>query len=263
MLLVKGSPFANVAASSVATCSMPLGMSYNVIMLALGGTFTTTHLSDIKVRMNGKVIWNDTSLRNNTINVYKGIATSTAFVEVDFTERFLKRIEDQYLGNLNTARGVSSLTMECTIGAATNPTLTPYYELNGPAPLGVIAKRLLFTAAFSAAGKFPFKIIDIANRGALIKRVHFAHTGNVTSVEVKKNGVVIFDDIPTAQNTRHLLTYSKTAQSNVYTYDPIVDNNGSNMVVTSDATALDFNVTVSASDTVTAVVEVVDVLGNM
>lgn len=262
-MLIAGLPFSNVVATGVATSSLPLGMSYNAIVLQLGGTFTTTHLTDIKVRLNGKVVWNDTALRNNLINVYRGMPTSTAFTEIDFTEPKLKLIQDQYLGNINTALGVSSLALECTITGATNPTLTPFYELNGPAKLGVIAKRILFTAAFSAAGKFPFKIIDAANAGALVKRVHFSHTGNMTSLEVKKNGTVIFDNIATAVNTRSQARFGKTAQSNLYAYDPIVDDNGSNMLVTADARNLEFNPTFSASDNVVAVAEVIDVLGNM
>lgn len=263
LLLVAGLPFSNVVATGVATTSLPLGMSYNCIQLALGGTFTTTHITDIKVRMNGKAVWQDTALRNNLINVYRGMPTSTAFVEVDFTEPKSKTMQGQYLGNYNTAQGVSSLTMEVTISGATNPTLTPYYELNGPAKLGVIAKHILFTAAFSAAGKFPFKIIDAANAGALVKRVHFAHTGNMTALEVKKNQTVIFDNIPTAQNTRTCARFGKTTQSNIYPYDCIVDDNDSNMLITQDARDLQFNPTFSASDNVTAVTEVIDILGNM
>lgn len=263
-MLIAGLPFSNVVATGVATSSLPLGMSYNAIVLQLGGTFTTTHLTDIKVRLNGKVVWNDTALRNNLINVYRGMPTSTAFVEIDFTEPKLKMIQDQYLGNINTAAGVSSLALECTITGATNPTLTPFYELNGPAKLGVIAKRILFTAAFSAAGKFPFKIIDAANAGALVKRVHFAHAGGfMTNLEVKKNGTVIFDNIATAVATRNAARFGKTFQSNIFSYDPIVDDNGSNMLITADARNLEFNPTFSAADNVVAVAEVIDVLGNM
>jgi hypothetical protein len=263
MLLVKGLPFSNVAASSVATASLPLGMSYNRVILQLGGTFTRSHLSQILTKLNGKAIHTNTGTRLQLINDYRGIGSTSTFVVVDFTEPKFKRLEDQYLGNINTAQGVTSLTMEVTIGAATNPTLTPYYELNGPAALGVIAKQILFVQAFAASGKQAMKLIDAANAGALVKRIHFNHGGNLTSVEVKKNGIVIYDDIPTAVATHHALDYGHTMQSNLFTYDPTVDNNGANMLVTKDARSLETNLTTSSSDTVTAVVEVVDVLGNM
>jgi hypothetical protein len=264
MLLIKNLPFNNVVANGVASVSLPVGMSYNRIILALGGTaLTKAMITDIKLKMNGKVIWQNTGSRIDLINTYRGRGVNAAFLVLDFTEPDAKTMAEQFIGNLNTAQGVSSLTLEVTIAGATAPTLDSYSELGPPAALAAINKQILFTSAFGAAGKFPFKLIDIANRGAIVKRVHFAHGGNMTALEVKKNGVVIFDNILTAVNTFNQLDYKKVAQTNLYTYDPCLDNNYSNAVRTQDATSLEFNPTFSASDNVTAVLEVVDLLGNM
>lgn len=264
MLLIKNLPFANVVASGVASVSLPIGMSYNRIILALGGTaFTKAMITDIKAKLNGKVVYQNTGSRLDLINTYRKRAVSAAYLVLDFTEPDAKDMAEEFIGNLNTAQGVSSLTLEVTISGATAPTLDSYSELGPPAALAAIAKQLLFTTSFGGAGKFPMKLIDIANRGAIIKRVHFAHLGNVTALEVKKNGVVIFDNIPTAVNTFYQADYSKVAQANLYTYDPCLDNNYSNAIRTQDATSLEFNLTVSAADTVTAVLEAVDLLGNM
>lgn len=264
MLLIKNLPFANVAASGVASVSLPIGMSYNRIILALGGgSFTKAMITDIKVKMNGKVIFQNTGSRLDLINTYRKRAVSAAFLVLDFTEPDAKDMGEQYIGNLNTAQGVSSLTMEVTIAGATTPTLDSYSDMGAPAALAAVAKQILFTASFGAAGKFPMKLIDVANRGAIIKRVHFAHGGNVTALEVKKNGVVIFDNILTAVNTFNQLDMNKVAQANLYTFDPCLDNNYSNAIRTADATSLEFNLTTSAADTATAVLEAIDLLGNM
>lgn len=264
MLLIKNLPFSNVAASGVASVSLPIGMSYNRILLVLGGTsFTKAMITDIKVKLNGKVVFQNTGTRLNLINTYRKRAVDAAYLVVDFTEPDAKTMAEQMIGNINTAQGVSSLTMEITIAGATAPTLDSYSELGAPAALGAITKQILFTTSFGGAGKFPMKLIDIANRGAIIKRVYFNHGGNVTALEVKKNGVVIFDNIPTAVNTFNQLDYNKVAQSNLYTFDPCLDNNYGNALRTADATSLEFNLTVSGSDTVTAVLEAVDLLGNM
>lgn len=127
----------------------------------------------------------------------------------------------------------------------------------------MIAKQLLFTSSYGGAGKFALKLIDVANRGAIIKRVHFAHGGNLTALEVKKNGIVIHDNILTAVNTFWQGKYQKVAQTNLYTYDPCADNNYANAVKTMDMVSLEFNPTFSAADTVTAVLETLDTLGNM
>lgn len=263
MLLIKNLPFTNVVANGVATVSLPVGMSYNRIFLQLGGTFTKAMITDIKVRLNGKVIFQNTGSRLDLVNTYRKRGVSASFLVIDFVEPDAKDMSEQYVGNLNTAQGVSSLTLEVTIAGATSPTLDSWAEVGPPAPLGVIAKQLLFTTSFGGSGKFPFKIIDVANRGAIVKRVHFAHGGNVTALEVKKNGVVIHDNVTTAVNTFYQLDYNKTAQTNLYTYDPCLDNNYTNAIKTQDMVSLEFNLTTSAADTVTAVVEVLDLLGNM
>lgn len=264
MLLIKNLPFTNVAASGVASVSLPIGMSYNRIILVLGGTsFTKAMITDIKVRLNGKIILQQTGTRLDSINLYRKRGSSATSLVIDFVEPDAKVMSEQYIGNINTAQGVSSFTIEVTIAGATAPTLDSYSELAPPAPLGVVAKQIPFTTSFGGSGKFPFKLIDVANRGAIIKRVHFLHGGNVQAVEVKKNGIVIHDNIPTAVNTFYQLDYNKAAQSNMYSYDPCLDNNYTNAIKTNDATSIEFNLTTGAADTVTAVLEVLDLLGNM
>lgn len=264
MLLVKNLPFANVAASGVASVSLPVGMSYNRIILQLGGgSFTKSMITNIKVRLNGKVIVENSGARLDLMNQYRGIAASASFLTLDFTEPRAKDMAEEYLGNINTAQGVSSLTIEVTIAGATTPTLDSWSELGPPAAIGIIAKQIPFTFSFGGAGKFPLKLIDVANKGAIVKRTHLAHGGNLTQLEVKKNGIVIFDNIPTAVNAFYQGEYQKTAQTNLYTFDPCLDNNYSNAIKTADMVSLEFNPTFSAADTVTAVIEVLDVLGNM
>lgn len=264
MLLVKNTPFTNVVASGVATVSLPIGMSYNKIILALGGTtFTKAMITDIKVRVNGKVIFQNTGSRLDLINQYRGLTANAGYLTIDFSEPRAKLMSEQYLGNLNTAQGVSSLTVEVTIAGATAPTLDSWAELGPPQPLGVIAKQIPFTSSFGGAGKFAFKLIDLANRGAVVKRVHFAHGGNLTALEVKKNGIVIHDNVPAAVNSFWQTEYQRVPQTNLYTYDPCADLNFTNAIKTADMVSMEFNPTFSAADTVTAVLETLDLLGNM
>lgn len=63
MLFVKNLPFTNVVANGIATVSLPVGMSYNRIILALGGTFTKAMITNVKVRLNGKVVFENTGSR--------------------------------------------------------------------------------------------------------------------------------------------------------------------------------------------------------
>jgi hypothetical protein len=264
MLLVKNLPFTNVTASGLATASLPIGMSYNKIILALGGTtFTKSMITLIRVRLNGKVILETTGPRLDAQNQYRGLTANAGFLTIDFSEPRAKTMAAQYLGNINTSKGVSALTVEVTIAGATAPTLDSYSELAPPAPLGIIAKQIPFNFTFASAGKLPAKLIDISNRGGVIKRVTFNHGGNLSQLEVKKNGIVIFDNVPTAVQTFYLGEYQKTLQTNAYVFDPCADNNYTNAITTQDMVSMEFNPTFSAADTVTAVLEILDVLGNM
>ena len=264
MLLVKNVPFSNVVGNGTATVNLPVGMSYNEIILALGGTtFTKAMLTGIRVKVNGKIIYNQIGSRLDSMNQYRGLTASAGFLTIDFTEPKAKTMVEQYLGNINTASGVSSVTVEVDIAGATAPTLDSWAELGPPAKLGVLAKQIPFSQSFSSSGKLPMKLIDITNRGALIKRVHFAHGGNLSAMEVKKNGIVIWDNVPTAACSFWQGEYGKAAQANIYTYDPCADNNYANAVKTADATSMEFNPTFSAADSVTAVMEVLDILSNM
>lgn len=264
MLLVKNLPFTNVVASGLATVSLPIGMSYNKIILVLGGTtFTKSMITTLKVRLNGKVILETTGPRLDAQNQYRGLTPQANFLTIDFTEPRAKTMASQYIGNINTAAGVSSLTVEVTIAGATAPTLDSYSELGPPANLGIIAKQIPFNFTFAASGKFPAKLIDVSNKGGVVKRVTFNHGGNVTAVEVKKNGIVIWDNVLTAVASFWAGEYQKAFQTNAYVWDPCADNNYTNAVTTQDMVSMEFNPTLSAADSVTAVLEILDVLGNM
>lgn len=262
MILQKMLPFFNVVANGVATLSVPLGMTVERIVMVLGGTaFTKAMMTDIKLKLNGKVFYQTTGSRLDSINKYKGIFDAAGFLTLDFTEIFARDEVGQSVGAIGTADGVNSFTIEVTIAGATAPTLESYAQLSGPKKLGVISKMLHYPATFSAGGKFPIVLPYGQNGGSLIKRVHFFHN-NMTGLEVKKNGLVIHESTK-AINEFIQQENKKVPQAGVYTYDAIVDNNQSGMLVTVDARSMEWNVTLSAADTVNVYVEYLDTLNNL
>jgi len=261
MNIVENLAFFNVAANSVATLQLPLGMTYERIIFLLGGTFAKSDITDIKVKVNGKVIVQTDATKLNTMNVYRGLATDSTHFVLDFSELKARDEVGQSLGALGTAEGVSSFTIEMTIGGATSPTLASWSVLSGPKKLGVVSKLLSYSATFGAAGKYPFQLPYGANGGSIIKRVHFFHT-NMTDLEVKKNGLVIHDTTD-AINKYQQTENGKTTASGLYTCDFVVDNNQSGMLVTADARSMEWNLTLSNADTVIAQVEYLDLLGNL
>jgi hypothetical protein len=262
MITQKNLPFFNVVASGVATLQLPLGMTYERIIFKLGGTaLTKAMITDIKVKLNGKLIVQTDGTKLNAMNVYRGLVTDATHLVLDFSELFARDEVGQSIGSVATAEGVSSFTIEATITGATAPTLESWSVLSGPRKLGVLAKTLSYAATFGSAGKFNFQLPYGASGGSIIKRVHFFHT-NMTDLEVKKNGLVIHDT--TDAINKYIQTENgKVTASGLYVADFIVDNNQSGMLVTADARSMEWNLTLSASDTVIAQVEYIDLIGNL
>jgi len=251
MITIKNLPFFNVVASGVASLELPLGMTYNRIILELGGTtFTKAMITRIVAKINGKNFYDITGSRLDSINLYKGLAADAKYLTIDFNEPRAKTVGGMGGGAIGTAGGtVSSFTLEVTIAGATAPTLASYSMVSEPQPLGLIMGLVHHPVTFSAGGKFPIVLPHGPRAGHLIKRVHFFHT-NMTILEVKKNGLVIFDEMAIAINEFIQEEYKQAPQAGLYVYDPIVTRDVKRVLATANAASLQFNVTVSAADTV-------------
>lgn len=271
MLLTKLLSFANVAPNSVASVSLPLGPTYERFTLVLGGTsFTKAMVLNIKLRLNGKVVVDIDGPTLDKLNSYTGLAADPALLTLDFTEIYARDQVGQSYGAIATSYGVQTATLEVQIGAATAPTLDCFVATSAPRqplldqagqPILIIEKLLPYTATFNAGGKFNLPV-PFGAQGSVIKRAYFSHTGNMSALEVKKNGVVIFE-APKAVNEFIQKENKKTPQANLFVWDTIVDWNMDQMVKTTDANAFEMNVTLTAADTVKYWVEYIDPLRNL
>jgi len=98
--------------------------------------------------------------------------------------------------------------------------------------------------------------------GAIIKRLHVAHGGNMIGAVVKQDGLVIHESV-TAENNYDLLSLGQTPQNNIYTIDFVADRAVVKALDTRSARMLEWMFTFSAADTGTVLVEYLDVLGNL
>lgn len=271
-------PFQNVAASQTATLDLKpiiIGKVLDRVVLVLGGTsFLKTHISDIRIKANGKIIWQDTGDRTDKRNQYRGLTASAAFLTIDLSEIRAKDMLDQKLGSmdLSKAAGIDSLTMEVDIGAATAPTLAAYAECSWQntqvaQAADLIGKVLTFpTPVTASATKFPLSIPYGEQGGSLIKRIHLVPGANVTinGFEVRKNGVTIHDST-LALNNFLLGEYQRVPQTGWYHFDPIADGNFlGNILNAAEAESMEYyaDITVTAASTITTVVEMLDLLRN-
>ncbi len=260
-------PFSNVVATGMATCDLRslMGNTINRIVLQLGGTtFTKAMITGIRLKANGKVVFDDTGSRVDSRMQYRGITANAGFLTIDFSEIRAKSIQGQALGSIDTTFGLGALNLEVDISGATAPTLAAYADIDlpqiGQVERGLIGKVMNFTFYFGAAGKFPVNIPYGRQGGSLIKRIHL-FGATVTDIEVKKNGLTIMEG-PLAVFQFCQNEFQRVPQANVFTLDFVDDGNMSNVVNAADAQTMEYYATVNGAGNVIVVAELLDPLGN-
>lgn len=262
MIFQKNLPFFNVVADGKASLELPIGMTYHRIVLGLGGTtFTKAMITRVVCKLNGKIFYDITGDHLDKLNKYRGLADDAGFLTIDFTEPFAKTLGGMNAGRIGTAKNVNSFTVEIDIAGATAPTLESWSQISGPTEETRINGIIPHPATFSAGGKFPITLPHGREAAFMIQRVHFFHA-NMTALEVKKNGLIIFEEMSSAINEFIQKEHGKVPQAGLYVYDPCVNNDLSHVVNTENAQSLSFNTSVSAADTINLYSEVVGELAN-
>jgi len=264
--------FSNVVAAGVATLRVPsYDLTLNRIVLSLGGTaFTKAMITDIKIKVGSRTVYNASGSDIDGINKYKGMFDTAGFLTLDFMERDQPDVTVRELGgySLPFLRTLGDLTLEVTIAGATAPTLSAVGFFNAPQQNPLLMKLIKFQSPSAVAGRFP---INLNFSGALVKRLHLLYTGtdwtasangNLNRVEVKKNGLVIWDmtDLEARFNQQE---FRKVPQSRRYVVDFINDNNYASHLNTKDARSLEVNTYLTATDAPVVLAEVLDVPNNL
>ena len=284
-MLLKLTPFLNVVANQTATLdllALTAGRVIDRVVLMLGGTFTKAQMNDIRVKANGKIIWQDSGDRNDKRMQYRGQTAAATYMAIDFSEIRAKDLLDQKLGCIDTttSSGISTLTIEVDIGAATSPTLAAWAECSwqstqvetqGNSQYGgkdLIGKVLNFPHQVNAtAAKYPITIPYGRQGGSLIKRIHLVPPAagiTINGFEVRKNGVTIFDSTIGVNNFINP-EYQRVPQSGWLHADFINDGNlYGNILNAAEAQTMEYyaDVTVTTPGTVQVVVEMLDILAN-
>lgn len=266
---IKLQPANNVVGTGLATLDLAnlLGTSVERITLQLGGSFSKAMIVGIQLKANGKVIYDTAGSRIDVRNQYRGIAANAQFLTLDFSEIFSKTELGQNLGAIDTTLGINSLKLEINIAGATNPTIQGWAECNRPqadaaqAPTrNLIAKVHGATISIGGAGTFSLPVPHFlpTDGGSIFKRVAI-FSANMTGVVIKKNGIVIEEEVKALNDFRQT-EYGKKSQTGVYFVDFIQDNNQSGMLNTRDAQTMEFLATFSAAETITVESELLEPL---
>ncbi|WP_302172872.1 major capsid protein P2 [uncultured Hydrogenophaga sp.] len=267
-----GLPFSNVVPTGPATNQVTPGRTLEVLRLRLGGTtLTKAMIPSLKLKANGKVIIEGSGAQLDAINAYRGEATNAAFLDVQFADYVMLSELDRMVGAFDTSLGIGNITTEVNIAGATAPTLTPILvesaqqkdKTGVAAPFApLISKILSYPFSVATGGKLPVNLPFGAQSGSVIKRMHFFHTGTMTGIEVKEDGLVVHESV-TAENTFDQQKAGRVPQANCYTVDFVLDGNIKKALDTRTARSLEVLPTFSAAGSGTVLVEYLDPLGNL
>ncbi len=271
-LIRYGLPFSNVVATGTATNQITPGRTLENFKLKLGGTsLTKAMLTAIKVKANGKVIIEGTGAELEKLNAYRGETTNAAYLDIPFADYCLNNEFDRMVSAFDTSLGIANITTEVTVTGATAPTLTPIVvesaaqksrggEYQPFAPL--VAKVLKYPYNIASGGRLPITVPFGPQNGAIIKRLHVLHGGNMTGATVKQDGLVIHESLK-AENEQEQVRMGRVPQANMYTLDFVVDGDIRKALDTRDAKSLEWLFDFSAADTGSVIVEYIDLLGNL
>lgn len=268
----KAYSFVNVVASGDASNEITPGKTINNLQLVMGGTaFTKAMLTMFKLKANAKTIFEGSGTQIDKINTYRGLTANAAYLDVAFEDLTGLDIADRQVGALDTTIGIANLTTEVTIAGATAPTLKGILYEQAPqraqdgsiSPLaGLIAKQLRYPFSVASGGQLPLNFPFGQKNGAIIKRVHVFHTGNMTGATVKEDSVVIHESLK-ADNEYEQIRKKRTPQANMYTIDFVLDGDMRKAFDTTRSSSVEWLFDFSAADNGHVVIEYIDRLGNL
>lgn len=282
-IALKIPPFNPVALGVRSSVQIPrydLTLSRIVLKFIGANAITKTTITEIVVKVGARVVFGPISgLELDKINNYRGLASQADSLVIDFTERDGLSIIAKEIGGIDIpALGGEDVFVEVVNNAgAGTPALyaigyftSLQFDPRAPAPEGQLIKKVLAYQIPTSGGTAITWTPQF--RGAAVQRIHFSYTGtdwtalvngNLNQVEVKKNGVAIHDRIDCRDVRQYQLDMRKVPQSKFYTVDFVADNIHSAAMATADARSLEFNLALTAGDTVRAIVELIDVPGNL
>ncbi|MDR2366404.1 MAG: major capsid protein P2 [Zoogloeaceae bacterium] len=285
-LIRNGLPFSNVVDNGVATNIVTPGRTIETLRLKLtagkiadpenqgeyiSGTFGKESIELVKIKANGKVIFEASGVQLDKLAKYRGQTTDAGFLDIDFIDESMLSRLDREVTSFDTSVGIANLTTEVYIKGASAPILKPILvesaqqkQSNGSyQPWAyMLAKLLRYPFSIATGGQLPVTVPFGAQHGAVIKRLHVFHTGKMTDAVVKQDGLVIFE-ASKDENEFFQKKAGRVPQENVFTIDFVADGSIQEALNTKDARMLEWLFTFSNADNGFVIVEYVDTLGNL
>jgi len=267
-----GLPFSNVVNNGTATANVTPGRTLEKVSLKLGGAdFTKAMITRLGMKANGKAVIDTTGPIIDALNAYRGRAQDAAFLDIHFADYGLNNEFDRMVSAFDTSIGIANLTFEVKIEGADAPTLVMKLVESGAqkdksgasAPFALLLGKVLsYPFSIANGGRLPFQLPFGNQNGAIIKRVHVVHSGQMTGATVKLDGLTVMENVK-AENEYQQKQHGRVPQANTYTLDFVADGAITKAFDTRDAKSLEWLFDFAGADNGTVIVEYLDALGNL
>lgn len=229
----------NVGPNQRATVRLPLGVTYNKLVIFTEGNITAAMLSNIVLKLNGseRMRWK-TQAQLQARNSYNGGNSSTTALELDFVERNAKDEAAQTLGAIAATNeaGIQDAVLEFDIGNYTNSTASVVKvvaEVDQPSRNRLIVRNRMIQKVLAGATEEQI-IIPSGKNGELVKRIYIYGTlAQIDNVRVRREGADEFEALTVAQNEYFQKTYGKLPQAGLMVIDFTEHNLQGHMLNTS------------------------------
>lgn len=262
-MLVRMPSLANVAPGGTATLNLPIGRTYEKLVLEYGGA-TLAQMKNIRLLVDGKPIQeyrDGEELR--AVNRYYERHDADGFLTLWFVRPEMQRLEHQQVTALGTGDSagngrVQTLQLEVDIDdAAASPTLKAHAWQSDPKPLGQMTKVKRFTYSSATAGTFE---IDNIPKGPRLLAVHFIKDGgDISAIELEQNSRKVFE------GSKGLFQYiqrqsDRTPQTDYITLDFVQQGDLMQSIITEPRVVQDqrFRLTLDSPGSVVVLVEYLD-----
>lgn len=216
----------NVGTGQRVTIRLPLGVTYNKIILFLGGNINTALITNIALKVNGseRIRWS-TAAQLVAANGYNRLVSNDVqALEFNFIEPRGKDEAAMTLGAYaaTAEAGVQDMVLEFDLGVYVvnaASTVKAVAEVDVPSANRLIVRNRYTQRVFAGAAEEQI-VVPYGNQGEQIKRMYFFGTlAQLVSVRFRREGADEWESITQAQAEFYQKSYQKVPQAGLYVLD--------------------------------------------
>ncbi len=257
MRKIKDMPsMSNVVAGSQATLNLPLGLTYEQLIISYSGV-TLAQMQDIEIVINGKTVqaFQDAQFIDDLNQYYGRGAAADGQLVLYFTRPELDNVIARRLTAIGT-KDISTLSLQMDIDAgAAAPVVSVSAVQSAQQPLGSIVKYKRFATSFATSGEQ--EIDNIPRSGARIAAMHLLKA-DVSNVEVEVNSVLMYEASKTLSEKLQSDEGRSPVSAKMTTVDFILDGDVSHTLQTAGMNDFRIRPTIDTSGQLPVVVEYID-----